>query len=810
MLKDKEKFKEMFLDRIQTIYGVTIEEASVTDKYMALSSLIRDYIYRNWVHTHREYDKKAERQVYYFSVEFLKGKPLGNNLLNLGLKDVCKEALDDLGIDLESIENIENDVGLGNGGLGRLGACFLESMASLGIPCHGCTIRYKYGLFKQKIIDGYQVEVLDNWLRNGNPWEVRKTDKSVEVKFKGKVRVNNKNGKMAFIHEDYESILAVPNDMPIIGYRNNTVNTLRTFSAEPKRTELDFTLLSREEVQKYIEYKHSVESISEILYPDDHNYEGKVLRLKQQYFLVSAGLQTIIRRFKKKGGMMKNFHEKVAIHINDTHPTLAIPELMRILIDEEDIEWDEAWYITTNAISYTNHTILPEALEKWNVDMFKGLLPRIYMIVHEINERFCKELWNRYPEDWDRIRNMAIINNNYINMAHLAVVGSYSVNGVAKVHTDILKNQVMKNFYDFSPYKFNNKTNGITHRTWLLKANPKLSNLITDAIGDKWIKEPSSLIKLTSYSQDSSFKENLFKVKKHNKQILADLIKREYNINIDLDSIVDVQVKRIHEYKRQILNVFNILNMYYTLKDNPDLDIPSRTFIFGGKAAPGYYMAKEIIKLINSVSYVINKDKIIKDKLKVIFLENYRVSLAERVFPASDVSEQISTASKEASGTGNMKFMINGSITMGTLDGANIEIRDAVGDDNFFNFGLTVDEVLSYYRNGGYNSWDVYNSDYRVKRILDSLIDGTLFGEKDKFRMIYESLLNNNDQYFVLKDFDDYVKTQVKLQERYKNKYKWLEMCTENIANAGKFSSDRTVKEYAKHIWKVKEVQVEK
>lgn len=805
MLRDKEKFKYSFIDRIETMYGISIENSTDVERYIALSSLIKDHIYRNWVYTQKTYDEVDAKQMYYFSIEFLPGKQLGTNLTNLGLKATCNQALKELGIDLTELQSIENDPALGSGGLGRLGSCFLESLASGEYPGHGCSIRYKYGLFKQKIIDGEQVEVLDNWLEYGNVWEVRKPNKAVEVNFYGDVAIENASKNVRFNHKNYQTVLAVPHDMPVIGYKNDTVNTLRLFSAEPKE-EIDYTLLNGKETKLALDYENSIKGISEVLYPDDSSYEGKILRLKQQYFFVSAGLQTIIKRYVKKGDKLKDLSEKVAIHINDTHPSLAIPELMRLLMDEYGLGWDESWEIVIKTISYTNHTILPEALEKWNIAMFKELLPRTFMIIEEIDKRFKNTLQERYSNDNAKIMNMSILHDDQVHMAHLAIVGSHSVNGVAKVHTEILKTKVMKDFYDLYPEKFNNKTNGITHRTWLLKANPSLSSLVTDSIGDKWIKNPSELDNLLDFKDDSSFKEKLMASKKENKQLLGKIIKDRYGIIVDENSIFDVQVKRMHEYKRQLLNVFNIMDMYFRIKDNPNLDIVPRTFMFGGKAAPSYFMAKRVIKLINTVADIINNDKSINGKIKVVFLNGYKVSLAERVFPATDISEQISTASKEASGTGNMKFMLNGALTVGTLDGANIEINEAVGDDNFFKFGLTVDEVLKYYESGGYNSWEIYNNNFRLKRVLNSLVDGTLFGTKDRFKEIYDTLLHHNDQYFVLKDFEAYTRAQCNVDERFRDKSSWYESSIINIANAGKFSSDRTIKEYVDDIWHIKDV----
>jgi len=804
MFSNKETLKKAFLNKLQTMQGENIEEASDIDKYLALGNVIRDYITKKWVHTNNHYLQKDTKEVYYFSMEFLLGRLLGKNLLNLGIKEVCEAALKDLNISLSELEELEPDAGLGNGGLGRLAACFLDSLASLQLPGHGCGIRYKYGLFEQRIVDGYQVELPDNWLRDGNVWEIRKSDKAIEVKFGGNVRIDQDGDRTIFIHENYDPVLAVPYDTPILGYKNNTVNTLRLFSAETTKTEFDFSSFSKGEYLKAVEYKYSTEAISQVLYPDDRHYEGMILRLKQQYFFVSAGLQSIIRRFKRKGHSLQELPDKVAIHINDTHPALAIPELMRILIDEEGLGWEEAWKITTSTISYTNHTILAEALEKWPVNAFQNLLPRIYMIVEEINERFCQELWQKYPGDWERIHSMAIIADGQVKMAHLAVVGSYSINGVAKIHTQILKKQVMNNFHDYYPYKFNNKTNGITHRRWLLKSNPALASLITELIGPSWIKHPTDLTALLKYTEDSTVQDKLSQIKLANKTELAKLIKDRYSIDVDINSIFDVQVKRLHAYKRQILNVLYIMDLYNRLRDNPNLDIQPRTFIFGAKASPGYYLAKRTIKLITTLAALINNDKAIQDKIKIVFLENYRVSLAEKIFPAADISQQISTASKEASGTGNMKFMMNGAITIGTLDGANIEIKEEVGEENMFIFGLTAEEVLNYHQSGGYSSWEIYNSNPRVKLVLEQLVNGFLPAPYEEFRNIYEHLLHNNDEYFVLKDFASYANAQTRVNNMFSKQQEWLKMSLINIAHSGKFSSDRTIFEYATGIWNLK------
>ncbi|MCT4563151.1 MAG: glycogen/starch/alpha-glucan phosphorylase [Maledivibacter sp.] len=801
----KEKFKADFIKKVESERANSIEEASDLDKYYALASLIKDYICENWVKTNTKYISNKEKQVYYFSMEFLIGKLLVNNLINLGIKDTCVHGLKELGIDLEKIKEIERDPGLGNGGLGRLAACFLDSMASIGISGHGCGIRYKYGLFEQKIIDGYQVEFPDKWLQNENVWEIKRTSKAVEVKFGGEVRAINEKGRLKFIHENYESILAVPYDTPIVGYENNIVDTLRLWSAEAQKKEFDYSSFSRGEYLKAFEHKHSIESISQVLYPDDSYEEGRILRLKQEYFLVSAGIQSIIRTFKKLEKPIEAFHEYVAIHINDTHPALAIPELMRILMDEEGMAWEEAWKVTTKTMSYTNHTIMAEASEKWNIDMFKALLPRIFMIIKEINERFCRTLWDKgYTNDFDKIAQMAIISYGQIRMAHLAIVGSHSVNGVAKLHTEILKKQEFVDFYNIYPKRFNNKTNGITHRRWLLQCNPELADLITDTIGEIWIALPMKLRRLLRYRNDPGFQEKIYKIKQNNKYRLANIIRDKYAINVDPESIFDIQAKRLHEYKRQKLNLLHIMYLYDRLIENPDLDIVPRTFIFAGKAAPGYYIAKQTIKLINTLAYKINNDKRIKDKLKVVFMENYGVTLAQQIIPGANVSEQLSTTTKEASGTGNMKFMMNGAITIATLDGANVEIKDVVGKENIVIFGLKEKEIFELYSSGTYNSIDLYNDDIRLKTVIDRLINGFFPVKHEEFLIIYDSLLKHNDEYFVLKDFDSYVKAQERIDELYREKSKWLEMSIINIGSSGIFSSDRTIYEYASSVWDIK------
>ena len=798
---DKETFKREYVNKYRNIHAEEINEGTNLQKYEALGSLIRDYVVRLWMDTNKKYNDTGEKQVYYFSMEFLLGRLLGDVLMNLGIMDICKESLAELNINLKDLEELEQDQGLGNGGLGRLAACFLDSMASLNIAGHGCGIRYKYGFFEQKIIDGKQVEVSDNWLREGNVWERRKQDRAEIVKFGGEVRSEYINGRLTFTQINYEPVLAIPYDTPIVGYRNEVTNTLRLWSAETVSDEFDYSSFSRGDFLKAIEYKNSVEAISQVLYPEDSFYEGKRLRLKQQYFFVSAGIQSIIRHFKKHGGNIYEFDEKIAIHINDTHPTLAIPELMRILLDEEGLGWEEAWRITTNTVSYTNHTILAEALEKWPIDMFKDLLPRIYMIIEEINERYCSDLWNKYTGQWDKISRMSIIGDGQIRMAHLAVVGSHSVNGVAKLHTEILKKEEMRDLYYLYPNKFNNKTNGITHRRWLLRSNPGLTRLLQETIGDGFIKHPTDLIGFEKFAHDKGIQEELAIVKKKNKERLAERIYKSNGIVVDPSSIFDVQVKRIHAYKRQTLNCLRIMDLYNKLVDNPNLDIEPRTFIFSGKAAPGYYLAKNIIELINCIANKINNDPIISKKIKVIFLDNYRVSLAEDIIPAADLSEQISTTTKEASGTSNMKFMMNGALTIATLDGANIEIADEVGKDNIIIFGMTAREVLNYTQNGGYSAIDICKNNDRLNRVILDLVNGSYSKDTERFRSIYDNLITYNDEFFVLKDFEDYVKAQSKVDRLFKDMHKWQEMCGINIAHSGIFSSDRTIQQYATGIW---------
>ncbi|MBC8015541.1 MAG: glycogen/starch/alpha-glucan phosphorylase [Sporomusaceae bacterium] len=793
----KETFKKEFLDKLMNMHVKSLEETSDAERCRTLSSLVCDYISKKWAF---EQQQNGHKQVYYLSIEFLLGRMLGMNLLNLGIYDLCKEAFAELGISLDAVEATEKDPGLGNGGLGRLAACYLDSMAAESLPGHGCCIRYRYGFFEQKIVNGYQVEVPDNWLSEGFPWEFQRLDKTISVHFGGSVRAVS-NGKLRYVHDNYETVFAVPYDIPILGYKNNRVNTLRVWSAEVSEEGFICSTDDMLDCVISMEHKKVAESLSSVLYPDDSTYEGKVLRLKQQYFLVSASLQSIIKDCKQKDIPLAHLADHIAIHINDTHPALAIPEMMRILIDEEEMGWDEAWEVTVNTFSYTNHTILPEALEKWPVAMMQGFLPRLYIIINEINERFCHELWDKYPGNWDRIKSMAIIADHNVHMAHLSIVGSHSVNGVAQIHTEILKTRVMSQFHQFYPYKFNNKTNGVTHRRWLLKANPRLGSLLNESIGSSWISHPCDLLKVLKYADNTSFQEKLATIKRDNKIRFAQHIKDVQSITLDVDSIFDSHIKRIHSYKRQTMNIFHIMHLYNQLRDNPNLDILPRTFIFGGKAAPGYHLAKQTIKLINTLAAVINKDKSIQNKIKVLFVENYNVSAAEAIIPATDVSEQIPTASREASGTGNMKFMMNGAITIGTLDGANVEIRNIVGDHNIIFFGMTANEVLSLYEHGGYNPWDIYNRDPRIKTVLDQLVNGFFPVAADEFKPLFDSFLYHNDQFLVLRDFDSYAEGQMRVEKHYRNQRKWLNMCTHNIAHSGKFSGDRTFTEYAMDIW---------
>ena len=805
MFANKTVFKREFKKKVASLFGKTLSEASQADKYATLAAMIGDEINGRWAATNKRYLAEDKRQVFYFSLEFLVGQFLENNLKYLGVEEVCRQGLKEMGLDLGELIHIEPDAGLGNGGLGRLAACFMDSLACLSLPGHGCGIRYKYGLFTQKIVDGYQVELPDNWLREANVWEIRKPDKAALVKFHGHVQTTvDANGVLSFTHEDYLPVMAVPYDMPILSSDAKTVNTLRLWSAEAVDKHFDFASFSRGDYINAVSSRYSVEAISEVLYPDDSNYQNRVLRLKQQYFFVSAGVQSILRRYKKLNHPILELPDYICIHINDTHPALAVPELMRLLMDEEGLSWEAAWEITTRCIAYTNHTIMPEALEMWPVDTFRDLLPRIMMIVEEINRRFCAELLSIYPYDGEKVRRLAILSDGVVRMANLAVVGAFSVNGVAAVHTELLRTVVMKDFYEFFPEKFNNKTNGITHRRWLIQSNGHLADLITENIGEEWITQPLALAKFAKCANKVSVQKRMQLIKRQNKERLAAYIQSSTGIIVDPASLFDVQVKRIHAYKRQLLNALHILHLYYELLDNPSMDMVPRTFIFAGKAAPSYYYAKNIIKLINELARLVNNDPVVAGRIRVVFLENYGVALAEKIFPASEISEQISTATKEASGTGNMKFMLNGALTIGTDDGANIEIRQAVGDDNFILFGLSVDEVLAYHANGGYNSIDLCDHDPRLVRIMEGL-QGHLFPHlpHDEFSGIVRSLLQYNDEFFVLRDFDSYVTAQKRVDALCHDPKKFTASSIANVAHAGVFSSDNTIAQYAREIWKL-------
>ena len=810
LAKTKEEIKNDYLKRLTFTFAEDISQATLEHKYFALGKLIKDYLTEKWAETNKIYRERKVKQTYYFSMEFLIGRLLETNLINLGIRDLCEEALKELGINFNELVSYEEDAGLGNGGLGRLAACFIDSMASLSLPAHGNGIRFKHGLFKQKIENGYQVEQLDDWLKKDFVWEIKRADKSVDVRFGGNVYLKEVNGKLVPVYENPEIIRAVPYDVPVPGYQTMNVNTLRLWSADMPEKPINLSTLQRGEYLSYLEQRYSVEEISQVLYPDDTSLEGKRLRLKQEYFFTSAGIQSIVRNFLKLGEPITELHDYVAIHINDTHPAVAVAELMRILLDDYELDWDTAWRITVKTCAYTNHTIMAEALEKWDVNVFKKLLPRIYMIIEEINRRFCQEVADRYYNDWGKVNNMSIIQYNNIKMANLAIVGSHSINGVAWLHTEILKNRELKDFYEMYPDRFNNKTNGITHRRWLVKANRPLTDLFIELYGgsEDWLKDTSSMKKLLEYKDDKKILKRLAQIKADKKLEMAKFVKEQYGITIDPKSIFDVQVKRLHAYKRQLLNLFHIMYLYNELKANPNLDIVPRTFFFGAKAAPGYSLAKQVIKLINTVAEKINNDKSIKGKIKVIFLENYGVSLAEKIIPAGDVSEQISTASKEASGTGNMKFMMNGAITLATLDGANVEIDQAVGRDNIVVFGLTSQEVMHYNAFGGYNMRDVFDNDPRLQKIIDQITNGYYGVNSSEFSMILDDLFNKNDEFFVLKDFDAYVKAQEKIDRLYRDQEKWQQMCLVNIANSGIFSSDNTIRRYADEIWNIKSCDI--
>ena len=811
---DKKLFKNSVINNVKNLFRKTIDEATPMQMFQAVSYAVKDIIIDEWIATHKEYEKQDAKTVYYLSMEFLMGRALGNNIINIGAREEIEEALDEMGIDLNVLEDQEPDAALGNGGLGRLAACFLDSLATLGYPAYGCGIRYRYGMFKQKIEDGYQIEVPDNWLKDGNPFEVRRAEYATEVKFGGYVKTVWEDGREHYVQEGYQSVLAVPYDLPIVGYGNNVINTLRIWDAQPINT-FDLEKFDRGEYQKAVEQENLAKNLVEVLYPNDNHYAGKELRLKQQYFFISASIQRAVKKYKEKHDDIHKLYEKVVFQLNDTHPTVTVAELMRILLDEERLTWEEAWEITTKTCAYTNHTIMAEALEKWPIELFSRLLPRIYQIVEEINRRFLIEVGQKYPGDYEKVKKMAIVFDGQVKMAHLAIVASFSVNGVARLHTEILKNQELKDFYQMMPEKFNNKTNGITQRRFLLHGNPLLAAWVTDKIGDEWITDLPHIHRLAVYADDKKCQQEFMNIKYQNKIRLAKYIKEHNGIDVDPRSIFDVQVKRLHEYKRQLLNILHVMFLYNQLKDNPNMDMVPRTFIFGAKAAAGYKRAKLTIKLINSVADVINNDRSINGKIKVVFIEDYRVSNAEIIFAAADVSEQISTASKEASGTGNMKFMLNGALTLGTMDGANVEIVEEVGAENAFIFGMSSDEVINYENNGGYNPMEIFNTDQDIRRVLMQLINGYYSPQDPElFRDIYNSLLNTissdrADTYFILKDFRSYAEAQKRVDAAYRDEAWWAKAAMLNVACSGKFSSDRTIEEYVKDIWHLKKVKVE-
>ena len=812
----KEAFKKSVKDNVKFLYRKTIEEATQEQIFQAVSYTVKDVIIDNWLATQKSYDEQDPKIVYYMSMEFLMGRALGNNLINLCAYGEVKEALEELGFDLNCIEDQEPDPALGNGGLGRLAACFLDSLATLNYAAYGCGIRYHYGMFKQKIQNGYQIEVPDNWLKNGYPFELRRPEYAKEVHFGGYVRVeyDPEKGGNKFIHEGYQAVKAIPYDMPITGYDNDVVNTLRIWDAEPI---VDFELDSfdKGDYKKAVEQENLARNIVEVLYPNDNHYAGKELRLKQQYFFVSASLQAAIAKYKKKHDDIHKLYEKVTFQMNDTHPTVAVAELMRILMDEEGLGWDEAWEVTTKSVAYTNHTIMSEALEKWPIELFSRLLPRVYQIIEEINRRFILAIQAKYPGNYEKIKKMAIIYDGQVKMAHLAIAAGYSVNGVARLHTEILKNQELKDFYEMMPEKFNNKTNGITQRRFLLHANPLLADWITEHIGPDWITDLPQLKKLAVYADDEKALQEFMNIKFKNKERLAKYILEHNGVEVDPHSIFDVQVKRLHEYKRQLLNILHVIYLYNQIKMHPEMEFYPRTFIFGAKASAGYATAKKIIKLINSVADVVNNDASINGKIKVVFIENYRVSNAEWIFAAADVSEQISTASKEASGTGNMKFMLNGAPTLGTMDGANVEIVEEVGAENAFIFGLSSDEVINYENNGGYDPNVIYNTDEEIRQVLMQLINGTFSNDTELFRDLYDSLLNTKntdraDRYFILADFRSYADAQRRVEEAYRDEKGWAKKALLNTAHSGKFTSDRTIQEYVDDIWHLDRVIVRK
>ena len=812
---DKAQFIKDVQDNVKNLYRKTIKEATQQEIFQAVSFTVKDVIIDEWLATQRSFDKQDPKMVYYMSMEFLMGRALGNNLINLKAYKQVKEALEEMGLNLDVIEDQEPDPALGNGGLGRLAACFMESLATLGYAAYGCGIRYRYGMFKQKIKDGFQVEVPDNWLKDGYPFELRRPEHACEVKFGGYVRAEaGENGRTRFIQEGYQSVNAVPYDMPIIGYGNNVVNTLMIWDAEPMNCfELDS--FDKGDYHKAVEQENLAKNLVEVLYPNDNHIAGKELRLKQQYFFVSASVQRAVARFKKNHPDIHQLPEKVTFQLNDTHPTVAVAELMRVLLDEEGLEWDEAWEITTKTCAYTNHTIMAEALEKWPIEIFSRLLPRIYQIVEEINRRFILEIEKKYPGNQEKVRKMAIVYDGQVKMAHLAIAAGYSVNGVARLHTEILKNLELKDFYEMFPQKFNNKTNGITQRRFLMHGNPLLADWVSNKIGEDWITNLKHLKKLEIYADDKKAQQEFMQIKYQNKLRLAEYIQKHNGVEVDPRSIFDVQVKRLHEYKRQLLNILHVMYLYNQLKEHPEMEFYPRTFIFGAKAAAGYKNAKLTIKLINSVADVINNDPIINGKIKVVFIEDYRVSIAEWIFAAADVSEQISTASKEASGTGNMKFMLNGALTLGTMDGANVEIVEEVGEENAFIFGMSSDEVIEHEQKRDYNPMDIFNQDQDIRKVLMELINGFYSpNDPELFRDLYNSLLNTQctqfaDTYFILADFRSYAEAQKRVMEAYKDEEGWAKSAILNVANSGKFSSDRTIQEYVDDIWHLDKVTVD-
>ena len=812
---NKKEFVSNVKDNLKNLYRKTLDEAEQQEIFQAVSATVKDEIMDRWLATQQTFEKDDPKTVYYMSMEFLMGRALGNNLINLCAYKEVKEALEELGLDLSVIEDQEPDPALGNGGLGRLAACFMDSLATLGYAAYGCGIRYRYGMFKQKISDGFQVEVPDNWLKDGYPFELRRPEYCYEVRFGGNVRPEyREDGSMKFVHENYQSVLAIPYDMPIVGYDNNVVDTLITWDAQAKEVfELDS--FDKGDYEQAVAQENLARNLVEVLYPNDNHVAGKELRLKQQYFFVSASIQRALARFKKHHDDIHDLPKKVVFQMNDTHPTVAVAELMRILVDEEGLGWDDAWDITTRCVAYTNHTIMSEALEKWPIEIFERLLPRVYQIVDEINRRFLIEIGNRYPGNEYKKQKMAILWDGQVKMAHLAIAAGFSVNGVAKLHTEILMNQELKDFYDMYPQKFNNKTNGITQRRFLAHANPLLADWVTKHVGKGWITDLSQVANLAPYAEDPKEQQEFMEIKRQNKIRLAKYIKEHNGIEVNPDSIFDVQVKRLHEYKRQLLNILHVMYLYNQLKSNPNMDFYPRTFIFGAKAAAGYRNARLTIKLINNVAEVINHDPDIHGKIKVVFIEDYRVSNAEWIFAAADVSEQISTASKEASGTGNMKFMLNGALTLGTMDGANVEMYDEVGADNIFIFGMSAEEVIAHEQHRDYNPMEIYNNDPDIHKVLNQLIDGTFSAnDKELFRDLYNSLLNNQggqtaDRYFILADFRSYANEQQKINSYYRNRKAWAKSAILNVAHVGKFSSDRTIQEYVDDIWHLDKITVE-